>query len=178
MMNGRSAEDVTRRVEAGREVFTQEARTMTDKQLPFEDQFGDAEARAFCDERGWTWEVTERSNGAWAVCVDTGGRSLYVGGDTLAQTWRDAVASACEDRGEPLPWRARPDLSTVEGCLEALREEGCNVSLGAGNTPWWPAVLFRASAPSAYYGTPGEPWTLALLQEAARDVLEAEDNAD
>jgi hypothetical protein len=151
---------------------------MIDKQLPFEDQFGDAEARAFCAERGWTWEVREKSTGRREVHIEHEYHDWYCGqGPTRDAAWREAIAMACEDRGEPLPWRARPDLSTVERCLLALQEAGCNVSLGAGNTPWWPVVLFRASAPSAYYGTPGEPWTLALLQEAARDVLEEGDGA-
>jgi hypothetical protein len=80
--------------------------------------------------------------------------------------WRGAIRHLCERAGTPLPWRERPDLSTVEGCLEALREAPEGVWIGGGRGEEWSV---RVIGCVLGHGT-GAPWTLADLQAAAREV--------
>ena len=146
--------------------------------MVFEDQFGDEQGRALCAERGWEWETRETSDGScWVYTGHMPGVWHRGHRATMAASWREAIQAQCVEADLPLPWRARPGLSTVEGCLVALREAGHGFILRAGQPEWQRPVVVQQSRVGGVmmaqrsYGGLGEPWTLADLQQAAEDVL-------
>ena len=156
------------------------------EQLPWEHEFGEAEGRRWCEKMGLTWIAhgfhlelacvyIYRYEGMRTDSSKPAGRSST--GRLSDKHWREAIADYCDNAKLDLPWRTMPDLSTVAGCLDALRAAGREVLLRPGRGS--PSVMHPITvgppgcADGAWqtYGEPGSGWTPELLQQATRDAL-------
>ena len=145
------------------------------EQLPWEDEWGFSHWVEFEPCSRHSFEKT--SNGDGWVCSIAGGP--YFGGSTLDKSARACTHAWCSEHGCPLPFRPRPDLSTVEGCLRAITDVGGGVQIFSQRAnEREPVIAWRKDEAARWFGEPGEPWTLDALQAAARYVLGMEAKAD
>jgi hypothetical protein len=106
---------------------------------------------------------------AFSLCPDdTAGLSTCSRDDAA----RDHARLHCAHTNTPLPFRPRPDLSTVEGCLRAVADAGGAVHLYAVEMGERGVSAWRCEGERrGEFGTVGVPWALADVQAAARYVL-------
>jgi hypothetical protein len=134
--------------------------------LPWEDEWGFTEWVEFHPSTTHRTWVTNRV--FWCGI----GNSANGDGRTRDEAARDSAMRWCREASYPLPFRPRPDLSTVEGCLRAVADAGGTVHLyavemGERGVSAWPCEGARRGD----FGTVGVPWALADVQAAARYVL-------
>lgn len=148
---------------------------MSSDALPWEDEWGFAEWLEYHpSDTHRTWV----SNGVYWCGI---GNSPNGDGNTRDEAARDSAQRWCREANWPLPFRPRPDLATVEGCMEAFASKATMIvfrgptALSAGKCPLHVNIQKTANGPSRDFGKPGQPWTIADLQAAARYVLGIEE---
>jgi hypothetical protein len=149
---------------------------MSSDALPWEDEFTVEQWLAFKPGVGHnTWRD---ANGVFYAQI-----ALIPRGRGLCRQYAivQSVRNYCKQTDTPLPFRPRPDLATVEGCMEAFASKATMIvfrgptALSAGKCPLHVNIQKTANGPSRDFGKPGQPWTLADLQAAARYVLGLEE---
>lgn len=133
---------------------------------PWEDEWGFEQWAQFA--RSKEHRFSRMSNGGWACAIEG---TSYCQGATLDEAARESALEWCSANEGSLPWRERPDLSTVESCIRAITDAGGIVHLyGTGAEK--PVAVWKTEGDPRYaFGKPREPWSLEVLQDAARYVL-------
>jgi hypothetical protein len=143
---------------------------MSDQQKPWEDQWGFEQwvEWQLGTEHQFYRTVSQKYLCRLCVCVS---KSEAIA-DTLDEAARECTRAYCKCRSLPLPWRERPDISSVESCIRAITDAGGGITIYRDRFPDAPVLAWAIpEARPVCFGKPGEPWSLESLQAAARYVL-------
>lgn len=138
--------------------------------LPFEDEYDVCQWLEFYPHVGHnTWRDSSGVFHAQIALIPKGS------GSCRQEAIVESVRNYCTRARIPLPFRPRPDLSTVENCIRAITDVGGYVRFSPIGGANGAVTGLGKCGTGKWFGSPRDPWTLEALQEAAKYVLGIED---